>query len=161
MKTYGIGYWFDSIWLVVRWSKIQNLNARDHYSQDFIYKEIYSRSCRCFACSIIFIFDQTGRVMVWVLKTGLTPPQGICACPKSGTVLVIDVSLFRYYLYFVWYTAVDLWIWMGLLIFRAVWGFRPGVHCTCWRPGFDLQMFKFIVFLVMVPLHQIPSNFSI
>ena len=78
-------------------------------------------------------------------KTSLTPPQVICACPKSGTVLVIDVSLFHYYYYFIWYAAVDVWIWIWLLSFRAIWGSRPGVHCTCWRPGFDLQVLKFIV----------------
>ena len=47
--------------------------------------------------------------------------------------------------YFIWYTAVDVWIWIWLLLFRAIWGSRPGVHCTCWRPGFDLQLLKFIV----------------
>ena len=82
--------------------------------------------------------------MVWALKTGLTPPQVVCACPKSGTVLVIDVSLFHYYYYFIWYTAVYVWIWIWLLLFRAIWGSRTGVHCTCWRPGFDLQVLKFI-----------------
>ena len=78
-------------------------------------------------------------------KTILTPPQVICACPKSGTVLVIDVSLFHYCYYFIWYTAVYVWIWIWLLSFRAIWGSRPSVHCTCWRPGFDLQVLKFIV----------------
>ena len=77
--------------------------------------------------------------------TSLTPPQVICACPKSVTVLVIDVSLFHYYYYFIWYTAIDIWIWIWLLLFRAIWGSRPGVHCTCWWPGFDLRVLKFIV----------------
>ena len=80
----------------------------------------------------------------WPWKTSLTPPQVVCAGPKSGTVLVIDVSLFHYCYYFIWYNAVAVWIWIWLLLFRAILGSRPGVHCTCWRPGFDLQVLKFI-----------------
>ena len=51
--------------------------------------------------------------------------KNVCNCVQWG------------YYYFIWYAAVDIWIW--LLSFRAIWGSRPGVHCTCWRPGFDLH----------------------
>ena len=38
----------------------------------------------------------------------------------------------------------NVWIWIWLLLYWAIWGSRLGVHCTCWRPGFDLQVLKFI-----------------
>ena len=36
-------------------------------------------------------------------------------------------------------------------------GSRPGVHCTCWRPGFDLQVLFIVVHGYGSIFHQIHS----
>ena len=88
--------------------------------------------------------------MVWALKTGLTPPQGICACPIVRNFFWSLMCLCSVITCISFDTLPLMYEFgLGCSFFRAVWGSRPGVHCTCWRPGFDLQMFKFVVFFLL------------
>ena len=102
-----------------------------------------------FVLLVLLFSSLTKQVGGWFgpWKTSLTPPQVICACPKSGTVLVIDVSLFHYYYYFIWYTAVDVWIWIWLILFRAIWGSRTGcalhlLKTWFWPPSIEIYSYS-------------------
>ena len=88
-------------------------------------------------------------------KTSLTPPQVICAYPKSGAVSIFDVSSFRFYLYFFiycrWYIDMD-WVTHIFWLFGA----PAGCALQFWRHGFDLKVFKLICIhpvTVIVPFH--------
>ena len=96
-------------------------------------------------------------------KTSLTPPQVICACPKSGycfglwCVFVSFLPLF-YLIYCRWYIDMD-WATHILGLFGAPGRVPP--QCTALVEDLVLtsKYLNWFVFRVIVPLHLIPAVF--
>ena len=98
--------------------------------------------------SPIFLNLITGIIkiaLVWALENKFNPTAGNLRLSKVRNCfghwcVFVPLLLLFHLIYCQWCMSLDI----RLLLFRAIWGSRSGVHCTCWRPDFDLQVVKFI-----------------